>query len=980
MLSSGAAAVPPSACLRCQLRYVLQHLRPSPIAHQRHNVSRRPFSTLRSWQAARDSSDFPPPRGSKDVYYKHISPGGRIVGKPGRKQRQTSEALAINSLGEKSEIVVFRDVMESHSPSVSKAKELEQGDKGLKGLSLSAEEIQAAMSEEGQAPDEEDVNASIDALRPQAPVLEESEFDHLVKELLDGYNMPQLSRYLRRSITSPQSSLTVVRQLDYQYPESAQKRTITFTRSRWQPGRTPLSKRRISEMPSPRRGYLSPKARAAERIVRVAWKVTVSSEEQQLGELEIPMPYWQLALLFDLTHNGKPKYETLIQPPLLLRHSEIQPYRPDRVVRITARRQDAEEIASQLENKVLLMGKLLLDLNALIPENERTASTTKSLQNFRKQDLDTISQRTQSALLQQADGKIGIYSFHVTDRQNARRLLMSLMDLSGRNVKTSTIQPEYRADKRQEELGSESLALIPVFPDRGLHFRHRAKLFGRAAVPVQRPLPVGSEEAMLAVAQKPVFTIEALVGRISRALASIERQHGRQHSSVGLSSASQKLANSHWSISPESGLVPWRVHLGLLLEETKPGATLALHEQRGTSDLESSDTNGITTPKHVLLKQVPHYDTLLSYFKPTVKGGTPPSNASPEPNGLDTSNNVIRKSSIVAHFVPSPFTRRGAEALKHFPRLEVSLRRKWGNQSGAGVLHLESVEGVFNEENVNIPLPEYSLDLRLSKKSKIYVDRKHIGTDPDIRDFVSEVNQSVQSGGSLRGKTEVVFKLPKFMDHSANTGGRKQRDSPNDIPLPYLFERFEQVQRTDFTKNAEALSARAPHNKALARFDQLFPESGRILYKEIEAGVVGGRQTDLSFTLDSMTKAAIEQGIEEGDENPVLTSVLMPALAVSDIVTRATKGEIMPWRPKIERQTVEEGLSKVHEVLEAAEGEAPGNDGGEASSGLDEEYAKAGGAEIDFEGAFIEAEEAQASADEAKADAIEKERLSDDRQ
>jgi hypothetical protein len=242
---SGANTVPSSACLRCQLRCVLQHLRCLPSTTRRPYLSHRTFSTIYSRQAVHDTDANPPKH--KGVYYKHLAPNGRIVGKAGRKQRQTSEALATKSLGERSEIVVFRDVLDTpkRKPAETEvSQDLDSGMESLKGLSLTAEEIQTAMAD--QAPDEDDVNASIDALRPQAPVLEVKEFDRLIKELLDSYNLPQLSRYLRRALASHQSSMTVIRELEYSLSKTKEPRRISFTRSRWQPGRTPLEQQRKS--------------------------------------------------------------------------------------------------------------------------------------------------------------------------------------------------------------------------------------------------------------------------------------------------------------------------------------------------------------------------------------------------------------------------------------------------------------------------------------------------------------------------------------------------------------------------------------------------------------------------------------------------------------------------------------------------------------------------------------------------------------
>ena len=888
---SGANTVPSSACLRCQLRCVLHHLRCLPSTTRRPYTSHRSFSTIYSRQAVHDTDANPPK--AKGVYYKHIAPNGRIVGKPGRKQRQTSEALATKSLGERSEIVIFRDVLDAPKSKPVWAKVSQEGDfgmEGLKGLSLTAEEIQAAMTD--QAPDEAEVNASIDALRPHAPVLEVKEFDRLIKELLDSYNLQQLSRYLRRALVSHQSSMTVVRELEYSLNNTKEPRRISFTRSRWQPGRTPLEKRRISNIPPPRKTLLTPKARAAERIVRIGWEVTTKVEEQQVGELEVQLPPWALALFFDLSWWGKPKYETLVQPPMLLRNSSVRPHRADGIMRITARRQDAEDIATQLENKVLLMGKQQLNIDHLTRDVDPDAPRGQALQLFRKEQLEMISQRTQSVFIQESNGSIGIYSFRQPDRYNARRLLLSMLDLSSRNVKAVRLKPS----ELMEGHSRESFALVPIFPDRGLHFRDRAKTLARLTVPERRRMPAQPAAEVQELATGPTESMEQRAESMSRTLEPLTAIFDNGPKTVAPSTEALQGSSSYWTGRPFKTSKTWWINLGLILREAKPRSAGNLL----TTESSISDDSGPS----VFLRQVPGYETLLSYFRPHTRQKSQVVER-PESDHDTPVDLVARKSTIVAHFTPSPFTPRGAKGLAMFPRLELTLLRRFGKGNEDGELKIESLRGILEEHLIDVPLPDQTVDVRMSRKVSSYANLPAVLADSQIREFVSSLNKSVKAGGSLHGNSLVDFTMPGWMARYDRPSRERQDAFHPDISVPYLFDRFEQVQSTGFRKNFKAFM-RSKNNPAIAQFDESFPQSARLEYKEIEAGDIGGGYTDISVEVREYEPRfgpenygepiPVYKSKEERERGPSMSELLTNALAIATFVTRACRGEVRTWR------------------------------------------------------------------------------------
>ena len=899
MLSSGTKAVPSPACLRCQLRRVLHHLRPLPATNPRPLAALRPFSTTYSRHTADESgTSLPAKENTSGIYYKHIGPAGRLVGKRGRKQRQTSEPLATNSLGEKSEIVVFRDVPQKRRNPADKKGTPNYEDmreESLKGLSLTPEEIQAALSGTGQTPDEEEVTKSIDALRPQAPVVEDKEFDLLIEELLDSYNMKQLSRYLSQSLKSHHASTTVVRELKHRAQgkrSTAQpRRTITFERSRWQPGRTPLDVRRISAFPAPSqsRGQRSrPKAIAAERIVRVAWEVTKRTDEQKVGELEVRMTPWALAMFFDVENDRMPKYQTLIEPPLLLRRSEIRPYRLDNIIRITARRQDADEIATQLENKVLVIGKQVVRIDDLIPSSAAAYPKGQSLQHFSQQDLNEISRRTQSVFMQQKDGSIGIYSFWQYDRINARRLLLSLLDLPSHNTTRVMLEP---STDPQAQAGSFSLALVPVFPDRGLHLRDRSKSFARTVLPTRSEKPTTTNER----------SYRSQAGTMTRKILSLIKDFDQEKAEEPAAVAERSSNSSmFWAGRVFKASQIWWVHLGLLLQESTLNTSGLLFQDKSFLPGKNVKTQGLPEKGSVFWRQVPGYETLLSYFQPHSRVG-------PTVGGDErTSDDVIRNSTIVAHFTPSPFSKYGAKALDLFPRLELTVLRRYNAHSDETELKIDGLRAITGEDHVDVPLPHRVVDLRLTRKIGAYANKSAVLADPEIKQFVAALKESANSKGTLHGTSEVNFKMPGWMAETDKDIRKTQDSSLPEISVPYLFERFEQVQSTSFKKDAYVLQKRAEHSEAVRIFSRCFSKHAQLQYKEIDAGDIGGRQTDISFKVhkpeDQPAQSSEEAEADQAKDTQLqqhdktMKDTLVSALALADFVTRGCTNEVTIWR------------------------------------------------------------------------------------
>lgn len=124
--------------------------------------------------------------------------------------------------------------------------------------------------------------------------------------------------------------------------------------------------------------------------------------------------------------------------------------------------------------------------------------------------------------------------------------------------------------------------------------------------------------------------------------------------------------------------------------------------------------------------------------------------------------------------------------------------------------------------------------------------------------------------------------------------------------MPYLFERFEQVQSTSFKKDAYVLQKRAEHSEAVRIFSRCFSKHAQLQYKEIDAGDIGGRQTDISFKVhkpeDQPAQSSEEAEADQAKDTQLqqhdktMKDTLVSALALADFVTRGCTNEVTIWR------------------------------------------------------------------------------------
>lgn len=750
---------------------------------------------------------------------------------------------------------MLRDVPEESQRAKKVAPHLETSlqveDEEIGGTSLSAEDIEAAVTGKHQSPKQAEVNASIDALRPDNSVLDKRAFENLTKTLLNSYNARQLARYLVQSLSG---TALAVGQDGHKKPGSG-AHIIT---SLWRPGRTPLE-RRIGRISLKKGNLGTTKSKLTDHLMRQAWHITIHSEEQQLGELEMQLESWQMKMMFDLRWQDKPALATLVDSPFLLRASEIRPFRPDNVVRIAARKRDGEEIARQLQNYLAQVSRLDMDLTVFKPLLRDSSSRPDRLEDlFKKDHIDNVSDRTGSVIELDQGGKLAIYSIQDGERYgpHARRLLLSLLDLPSPKSTIALVPSEQggKGDKSRRSLktyscSEDSLVLNEVIaPD--AHRRYAGVELARLTAPIakqahnatdgpsKRASRVASRTASTQAPESAVMGGRDGGRRLDRLVGVLDK--------MSLSEKSHDSEGSVWGTPRSRDAYGWRAEFCMLVrpqvhEKPQRGRLLSKHKRMSPSTPGTKDHNTSFTTLH----RTPGLSQLLSYFKPDKTLPDTESTAETEPEPQTSSVPEHEKPYLVAHFLPSPFSKRGVDALKALPRITLSLR----THTEAQKLRVAAVKATLQRRDLQVPFPEQAVDLSFTRWSTLDMQFRS-GTKMilskqtqlgQLRDFTRRLETSIfaGSGALLDTMPELEIKLPWWVAAPKTT----KAEDKVDVGVQYLLDRLEQHQVMNFVPANDA----EIDDPEVRRLLEQWPESMRLRVREVDAGAYGGRRTEVSL-------------------------------------------------------------------------------------------------------------------------------------
>lgn len=690
------------------------------------------------------------------------------------------------------------------------------------GHSPSAKQIEKVVNETHKAPVQAEVNESLEAIRDEATkkstVISASRFEDLLQDLTKSYTIHQLGRYLEKTIRS--SSIKV----------------SELQTSRWRPGRTPLEQRHPRE--AKKKGP-STKLRVAEQILRLAWEITIETEENRDGELEIRLKPWQTSLLFGLASNGTRYLDGLVTPPALVQNSDVQLSRPDNVMRITGRCQTAEEIGRQLRLALLKVHRLQWDVKDI---------ATSSGSTFRAEDMNYVAQLTESVIVPEQDGVLAIYSTNRSGTLDARRLLLSLLDRVGGSFNgVASMTPEAATAAIDMPIGNTNV---------GMHRRYHGLQLLRTVHPVT---------ARGSSADDGYITAQAGLDNQARRLAS-ELDSVTAPRSISTSSLQ---THSYWR--DEGVISVWKARYCTLLHTDDKGSRPASKEEASRA-VES-----------IVQHAVPGLETLSPHFDASQRGKKILASKS--------RSDAKTLPYIEVHLMPSP---QDSSSFGRLPRLELRFHFKEPkDRMGLRELMLTGMQASIDEQRLSVPLPGYATDVQFTRKSKLLTKLDTVKADASIMAFVRQLQKSARNEeGALTAPAELSVKLPPQLVGREGSQGSATSES---VTVKYLFERIEQIQRLDFTPRQEHdLDMDADTRSTL----EALPKDLRLDYREVEGGAIYGNSTVLSLDFDRRQR--VGRPSKTGESAPVQTDAVPSdmsslelagtALRIADLLTRANSG------------------------------------------------------------------------------------------
>lgn len=829
MVLSGIVARP-SVCLRCQLREVLLQARirrgRTPTQTSRLPQRCNAFST-RPWNHQIADEGILVKR-EKPYYWKKVKTPERVIGRPGRRQRVVSERLSTNSLDKPANVIVFKDVAEapevrSFTLEVNATHDVEPRPKAL-----TAKEIEDAITGHYIAPAEAEVNLSIEGLRPQETVVNEGDFEDHKQRLMNGYTYPQLSKYLTWSFRAAGAGLPAREQ-------SANDGEVQeLGGSTWRGGQSHLRQRHSNVV---KKARTATKIKLVDQILRLAWHLTVQSEEQEIGELEIRLQAWQMTMLFDILQNDRPQYQSFIRSQILLDTTQVQPYRPDGIMRITGRRQDAEEVARQLKLALLKAERLDVDFKPF----------RKGAQHFSAEELGYVSNLTKTVIVAAADNTLAVYGVNEDARYNARRLLLALMGLPGILSFNAVSQMGKKISDQPGLKKAWTALMLPAELSSGLHRRDRGRALMRRMEPHQRKAAGSSQSFEEGSNSSEASFDHPLDSPASAGAEHMSKSVVQELASVPLPRSRQIIAGnntgSYWRSEPS--WTSWVAEYGEALhtETSLPNKT---------TETDTDETSTGENPR-IFQFQVPGLQNLLSFFESDPPRRYP-NDWRTEGNEQNVGTGSRQTPYLTAHFVPSP----SGKTHRKLPRIEIRFRLSSPGPDTPPELLLVGIIAIIDEQHLTIPLTERAADVRFGRRLALKADLVAAGTDEAIRALSSKLRQSSQHrSGLLKAPPELTFRLPRALVEKSRKPTKYE-----DVEVQYLFERFEQVQRIHFTPRQRVLDKEVDEEvKSLVRS---MPKDMLLDYREVEGGAIYGSRTMLRLRRD-------RQGVPEDDVYPLGT-------------------------------------------------------------------------------------------------------------
>ncbi|GAM88330.1 hypothetical protein ANO11243_063630 [Dothideomycetidae sp. 11243] len=195
-------------------------------------------------------------------------------------------------------------------------------------------------------------------------------------------------------------------------------------------------------------------------------------------------------------------------------------------------------------------------------------------------------------------------------------------------------------------------------------------------------------------------------------------------------------------------------------------------------------------------------------------------------------------------------------------------------------LELVSIRASLKEYAVNVPLPHRYVDVQFSSKLVVEGEIQALLTNVEIKRFIDSIVTTMQRGKELRAPFTTIIPLARSMIPSAQSPSSIKIEDA-DLALPYFFAGFEHREPRQFRPIYEEL----PHD--------IGGIPGGWTVTDIEGGISGGRQLELSVRMDA------DHAVSEKERDHFVSK----ALRMTDFIQRVHDGGVPPLARHVKQGT-----------------------------------------------------------------------------
>ncbi|KAL1634284.1 hypothetical protein SLS58_010726 [Diplodia intermedia] len=824
-------------------------------------------------------------------------------GRHGQTIKETSATLQRQSLGERSEVLILRDLTplpkkEDKASAVAPAEENEAARRRRE----IREALEASIAGQSAVAGQEEANEQINKLRPVSaegrqypPFITRQAAKALRKALKDGYAVGQLRRY-----AAVHEGLVQLQELKRE--ERAEQSLLW--QSAWQEGVSPIEQR----LPEPEKTDVPldrlPKMKVVDRILWDLWNVNIIEENGAVGEIEIKLEPWQFDLLTLAKQGGE---FTILDNIGHQRRIRIDLYRPECILRFTAERENGEQAVTDIARVLRRFTASTLNLKHFESLRQKRG-LDRLMDFFSTKDLEVTARLSNVVIDSSSKSSVGIYGVNGRTVDLAKRMLLGMINPP--TGAETAILADAEGDGFLQSCATES----------ALHYRHRKKNYGRWTFPVQRDST--KEEKSQAVDEEPGSkTPEGSTTTSTEAPPdhSPDDRKTEAHDDSTKEEKSQAVDEEPGSETPEGStttsteappdhspdnlnteahdadsqprlaekIIQFFTAPSDNLSDVSKGAHDSAESKRLSYWQPSALTEFYATFGNVLHKPPPNNDSLSPISLPNIlEHGGHPSRVflhtvpgfSPLLQHLATytrlnrhANEQMNPDALLFRFMPSPWDLEDPSSLEDFPDLgfRVELAKKTGKARFQG-LGLTT-----RERTIDVLMPGKPVDVRFTQREVLWTN-KVLDLSTEVRDYLSNISTNIDLGGSIWAPLTLTIRIPAWVV--------KNSEKYSSLPVQYTDRGKEIVKQFIFT---------AVEHRQMCRYD--LPDSNqRVSYTSVEGGRFGGRRGELRVRLRRPARD-LEQLQEQ------VPDLVDGALNVASMIDDAVHGKLLAEPVRIQK-------------------------------------------------------------------------------